>query len=190
MYPWIPTDLSHRVLTLSQWVRILASYDELGPKASKCLAMCWNLYWNESTKSWMETTWFWVKRSSLIGSWVILSPQEIAGDQLDSIPNSFLAEVAYVGLQWNFSTSKLSSQTSVTFYFPSMNFFKNSNFVLDEFLWILKNLQHVHEQFFRILVKFFRILYSFLRISDSFLWILVRIHGGEDQERNINSQNS
>ena len=35
-----------------------------------------------------------------------------------------------------------------------------------EFLWILKNSQHVHEQFFRILVKLFRILYSFLRISD------------------------
>mgnify|MGYP001796493907 CR=1 FL=1 len=60
----------------------------------------------------------------------------------------------------------ISTATWVTFYFPSMNFFKNSDFVLDEFLWILKNSQHVHEQFFRILVKFFRILYSFLRISD------------------------
>ena len=50
--------------------------------------------------------------------------------------------------------------------FLSMKFFKNSHFVPDEFLWILENSQHVHEQFFRFLVKLFRILYSFLRISD------------------------
>ena len=58
---------------------------------------------------------------------------------------------------------------SVTFYFPSMNFFKNSYFVLDEFLRIIENSQQVYEQFLRILVKFFRILYSFLRISDAAL---------------------
>ena len=55
-------------------------------------------------------------------------------------------------------TCQIQIERRVTFYFPSMNFFKNSDFVLDEFLWILEN-SHVHEQFFRI-------LYSFLRISD------------------------
>ena len=50
-----------------------------------------------------------------------------------------------------------------------MNFFKNSYFVLDEFLRILENSQQVHERFFRILYSFFRILYSFLRISDAVL---------------------
>ena len=55
---------------------------------------------------------------------------------------------------------------AVTFYFPSINFFKNSGFVLDDILRIIESSQQFHEQLLRILVKFFRILYLFLRISD------------------------
>ena len=57
-------------------------------------------------------------------------------------------------------------ESVVTFYFPSINFFKNSDSVVDEFLRILENSQQIYEPFLIIIVQFFRILNSFLRISN------------------------
>lgn len=116
----------------------------------------------------------------------VYSPSEFQELDCDIIYIAFLAVPRRVlncdDLSWKMSVKLCFSSEIVGFHFassppplhhnkicrnilfPLYELFKNSDFVIDEFLRIIENSQQVHEQLLIILLKFFRIFIHFFRI--------------------------